>query len=419
MVKTDIKAEIISIGDELLIGQVVNTNASWMGNIMNLNGFSIHRITSISDDKDEICKALDYALKESHIILITGGLGPTNDDITKKTLATYFNTPLVFNDEVLQNIKAFFTSRNKVFTEAHKEQTMVPENCTVIGNEVGTAPGMLFEVDDKIVVSMPGVPAEMKVLMNKHVLPIIKKKYNPQIIKHKTILTNGISESEMADLIKDWESNLPAHIALAYLPSPGLLRLRLSGVSNNKAELTAEINEQVHKLQQIIHPYIFGYDNDKLEEIVGKLLVEKQATVATAESYTGGKIATILTSISGASQYFKGTVVAYDNEVKEHILNVNKQDLINHGAVSKTVAEQMAENVRRRLKTDFAIATTGIAGPTGGTPQKPVGTAWIAIASEKEVHAKLFSLGSHRDKIVDQSVRIALNMLRKHLLENY
>ncbi len=398
MIKTDIKAAIISIGDELLIGQVVNTNAAWMGNEMNNAGFSVQRVTSIADNKNDIFKALDHALADNHI-----------------TLAEYFKTPLIFNESVLKNVEYFFASRGRTFTEENKLQAMVPENCTVIGNEVGTAPGMVFEIDDKIIVSMPGVPAEMKVLMRKYVIPILKEKYKTQAIYHKTVLTHGIGESDMANLIKDWEKELPEHISLAYLPSYGSLRLRLSGVGSNNDTLKNEVDAEIKKLEDIIHHYIFGYDNETLEEIIGKLLSSKQMTVSTAESYTGGNIAGAITRIPGASQYFKGTIVAYDNKVKEEVLKVNPNDITNHGAVSQTVAEQMATNVRTLLKTDFGIATTGIAGPSGGSKEKPVGLVWIAIATPNGVFSQRFLLGNNRNKTVLQSIQIALNLLRVHL----
>jgi competence/damage-inducible protein CinA-like protein len=407
------KAEIITIGDEILIGQTVDTNSAWMANKLNLLGVDITRISSISDKSDEIVKALDNISKETDFVFITGGLGPTDDDITKKTLAEYFGSKLIQNIKVLQHIEQFVIKRKAQMNERNVQQADVPENCRIIENKIGTAPGMWFEKDGCSIISMPGVPFEMKKMMSNSILPELSGRKRDIHIKHKIVLTQGISESKLAEILELWESNLPEYISLAYLPSPGLIKLRLTAKGKDLQLLENTISEKVKELEKIIPDLICGYDSDKLEDLVGKILLKKGQTLATAESCTGGNIAHLITSISGSSQYFKGGVVAYANEIKTNILNVNNSDIDKYGAVSKQVVEQMAKGILNLYNTDFAIATSGIAGPNGGTAEKPVGTTWIAVASKTKLITKLYIFGDQRDRNIQRASLTALNMLQK------
>lgn len=412
-----IKTEIITIGDELLIGQVIDTNSAWIGEQLNAIGVKVNQITSISDDRSHILKTLAEAETRADIILITGGLGPTKDDITKVTLCEYFNTRLVFNQEAFNRIENLFKIRGFTMTEVNRKQAEVPANCRVIPNSNGTASGMWFEKNGKIFVSMPGVPFEMKQMMTGFILPELATKFNSHHIIHKTILTQGGGESMIAKIIENWEDNLPQNIKLAYLPQPGMVRLRLTATGNDKNELLRQLEQETAKVQQLIPDLIYGYDNDTLESVVGGLLRSTKKTMATAESCTGGYIAHLITSIPGSSEYFKGSVVAYANEVKEKILGVKKESLEAHGAVSEEVVKQMAEGVKSRLKTDYAIATSGIAGPDGGTDKKPVGYTWIAIATPETVIARQFLFGEDRGRNIRKTAIMALDMLRKELIK--
>ncbi|MBN2175764.1 MAG: competence/damage-inducible protein A [Bacteroidales bacterium] len=409
------KAEIISIGDELLIGQVVNTNASWMAKKLNDAGIPIHQITVIPDQKERIVTSLEEALKHVDLVIFTGGLGPTRDDITKLTLCEFFKSRLVLNDDVLSDIHKLFGGRGLDLNELNRKQAEVPDNCIPIRNKNGTAPGMWFEQNGKIVVSLPGVPYEMEPMIADFVIPEISKKFSGQAIIHRTVLTQGIPESRLAKLIEDWEDNLPQNIKLAYLPKPGIVRLRLSAIGKSKPELEAQIDSEIKKLKKIIPKAIFGFDDDELGEVVGWLLRNRGQTISTAESCTGGYIAHLITSITGSSAYYKGSVVAYANEIKENMLGVSGKDLENFGAVSEEVVIQMAEGVKNRFQTDYSIATSGIAGPSGGTPEKPVGTTWIAISTPEKTFAKIFSFGEHRERNIIKTAQTALNMLRKEI----
>jgi len=411
-----VTAEIISIGDELLIGQVVNTNASWISEQFNAAGFSISRITTISDQKSQIISALKEASERSKIILITGGLGPTKDDITKDSLCEYFNTKLVFDESVHENIKELFYKRGFKVSELNRKQAEIPENCTPIKNLHGTAPGLWFEHDEVVYVSMPGVPYEMKYIVQQHIIPELSKRFSPQAILHKTVLTQGFPESKLAKKIEKWEDGLPSNIKLAYLPSPGIVRLRLSATGKEKSDLELQVNNEIDFLKKLIPGAIFGYDNDNLYEVVGTLLKKKDQTISTAESCTGGYIAHLITSVAGSSEYFKGSVIAYSNEIKESILKVQHQSLIDHGAVSEKVIMEMALGVKSKMNTDYAIATSGIAGPGGGTSDKPVGTTWIAIATPVKIITKEFMMGDHRERNIKKTAMTALNMLRKEIL---
>jgi nicotinamide-nucleotide amidase len=412
--------EIINIGDELLIGQVINTNAAWMAEQLNLSGFRVCQVTIISDARLHILQSLAEAEQRAEIVLISGGIGPTKDDITKHTLCEYFNTRLVFNQEAYSDVEALFARRGYPVTELNRQQAELPESCTGMPNAVGTARGMWFEKDrpgggKTIFVSMPGVPFELKAMMTDFIIPRLKKSFATPCIIHKTILTQGIGESFLAALIESWENALPANIRLAYLPQPGIVRLRLSGTGPNNQDLTTRLDAEVAKLQELIPEHIFGYDDDTLELIVGKLLKERHATLATVESCTGGTLAQMITSIPGSSAYFKGSVVAYANEIKEEIVGVNPETLKNYGAVSNQVVTEMAIAIQSKFDVDYVIATSGIAGPDGGTTDKPVGTTWIAIATPDEVFAMHYLFGDSRERNIRRTALQALNLLRKKL----
>ena len=408
-------AEIITIGDELLIGQVIDTNSAWIAEQLNMIGIRVHQITSISDNKEHILTTLAEASKRAKLILITGGLGPTKDDITKHTLCEYFDTSLVFSEKAYLNVEKLFADRGVVVTELNRLQAMVPANCRVIPNPNGTAPCMWFEKEGSIYVSMPGVPFEMKAIMEEEIIPELLKDLN-QVIIHRTILTEGVGESHLATIIEPWEDSLPPYIKLAYLPQPGMVRLRLTAIGTDRMLLQSAISKVEKELLPFAGKFIFGFDSDTMESVVGQLLREKGMTVSTAESCTGGNIAHLITSIAGSSDYFKGSVVAYSNEIKERILGVPHQILVDYGAVSEQTVIAMAEGIRSRFSTDYAIAVSGIAGPGGGTDEKPVGTTWIAVATPMETIAKKFLLGDHRGRNIRKASLAALNMLRGKLI---
>lgn len=411
-----ILAEIITIGDELLIGQVVDTNSAWMGQKLNEIGVKVKQITSISDDKTHILTTLAEAKKRADIILITGGLGPTKDDITKKTLCDYFNSELIFHEPSFKIIAEIFQSRGRVISETNRLQAFVPANCTVLLNKNGTAPGMWFTDEKAIYVSMPGVPNEMKFLMESEVIPRLKEKYSLAPIVHKTILTQGIGESFLSDLIEKWELALPPYMKLAYLPSAGMVRLRITASGENENSLRIEVEKQAEELQKLIPDFIYGFEGDQLESQIGELLIKKGKTLSTAESCTGGFIAHKITSVAGSSKYYIGSIIPYSNDLKTGLLNVNPELIKKHGAVSSEVVTEMAQLVRKKLNTDFSIATSGIAGPTGGSDEKPVGTVWIAISSEKRTFSWKVQLGSNRLRIISETALHALNVLRKELI---
>jgi len=419
-------AEIITIGDELLIGQVIDTNSAWIAQQLNLLGIRIYQITSVSDDRNHILKSLQDAESRVDLILITGGLGPTKDDITKTVLCDYFDAKLVFNQDAFENIERLAKARNISINEANRKQAELPDKCIPIKNLEGTAYGMWFERltpspspkergAKKHFIAMPGVPYEMKTMMKNEILPKIKSQFKTPFILHKTILTQGIVESRLAEIIVDWENNLPANIKLAYLPSPGMVRLRLSASGAEEMSLKDEINNQLEQLKSLVSKYIYGYDDEKLEELVGQLLRAKNQTLSTAESCTGGYIAHLITSVSGSSEYFIGSIVSYSNKIKTQELTVNTDVLEKYGAVSQQVAELMASGIKNKFRADYAIATTGIAGPTGGTAEKPVGTVWIAIATPQKIISKKFLFGENRERNIQITALTALNMLRKEL----
>lgn len=408
-------AEIITIGDELLIGQVIDTNSAWMAGQLNSIGIKVHQITSVSDQREHILKALTEASSRVELIIMTGGLGPTRDDITKKTLCEYFDAPMQIHEETLEHVTSIFRSYGLPLTELNRLQAMVPEGCTVLKNKNGTAPGMWFEFKGRIYISMPGVPFEMKGLMNDEVLPRLQGQSKQRII-HRTILTQGEGESLLAARIESWENNLPGFIKLAYLPQPGIVRLRLTASGTDEDLLRKALAKAEEELMPLAGELIFGYGEETMAEVVGKLLKEKGLTLSTAESCTGGQISQMITSVPGSSEYFKGAVVAYSNEVKENMLGVAHETLVNHGAVSEPTVKEMAKGVKNRLNTDYAIAVSGIAGPAGGTDEKPVGTTWIAISTPSGTIARHFRFGEHRERNIQRAALTALSLLRKQLL---
>ncbi|PKB43489.1 nicotinamide-nucleotide amidase [Cellulophaga sp. RHA19] len=411
-------AEIITIGDELLIGQVIDTNSAFIGKELNKIGVTVYQITSIQDNKEQILSALKDASKRVDIVLITGGLGPTKDDITKHTLCEYFNDTLVQNNQVLAHVEELFKKfSDKPILEVNKQQAKVLSKATVLHNLKGTAPGMWIKDNDTVFVSMPGVPFEMRYLITEEVVPRVIKEYKRPHIIHKTFITYGVGESALAEQIEAWEDQLPVFIKLAYLPSLGSVRLRLSGTGKNKDILEQAIKDESQKLIALIGDIVYGEEGeDVLEVATAKLLTEKGKTLATAESFTGGKISEIFTSIPGASAYFKGSVVCYATEVKINVLGVSEALIKEYSVVSEQVAIAMATNVQKALKTDFAIATTGNAGPTKGDSNAEVGTVYIGIATPTKIFAIKEQLGGQRERVVNKAINKALELLYKEIL---
>lgn len=410
------KAEIISIGDELLLGQVIDTNSAWIGQELNKLGVHVHFKSTIGDSREILLKTLHESAERSDIIVMTGGLGPTKDDLTKHILCEFFDTKLIQNDAVLAWVQSIFLKRNLPMLASNNEQAMVPEISEVLWNRNGTAPGMYFVKNNKVFISMPGVPFEMKCIFEEEVIPKLQQQFSFPSIIHKTILTASIGESFLAKKIATIEDSLPSHIKLAYLPSVGAVRLRLSAYGNDNRVLAEELNTIVDSLYACIGEYIYGEEEDTLSQSVGKLLAAKNNTVATAESCTGGYLAHLLTSIPGSSSYYTGSILAYANVIKENILQVDKNILIQNGAVSEACVKAMAENCRRIMHTDYAIATSGVAGPSGGTKEKPVGTVWIAVATPTHCIAKVFNMGDHRGRTIERTALMGLDMLRKELI---
>lgn len=413
-----INASIITIGDELLIGQTIDTNSAWMAQELNRIGIWVKRRVAVGDAWDDIWNALDAESKESDIILITGGLGPTADDITKPLLCKYFGSKMVVNEKALQHVKDIFTKLNRPLLERNLKQAEVPDTCTALHNARGTAPGMWFKKDKKIFISLPGVPNEMKGLMMNEALPRLQKEFVLPAIVHKTAFTAGAGESFIAERIIDFESSLPSHIKLAYLPAYGMVRLRLTATGNDKKKVENELNPYFEKLKELVKDVLVAGEDEGLEIVIGKILKEKGKMMATAESCTGGYIAHLITSVPGSSAYFKGSIISYANEVKENILGVSPDILKTAGAVSEETVRQMVKGVIVQLKTDFAVATSGIMGPDGGTPEKPVGTVWIAAGNKKEVAAQKLFFRFDRERNIEMTAQAALNMLRKFILAN-
>ncbi|MBT8264712.1 MAG: competence/damage-inducible protein A [Eudoraea sp.] len=411
-------AEIITIGDEILIGQIVDTNSAYISGELNKIGISVYQITSVQDDRAHILNALSEARSRARIVIITGGLGPTKDDITKHTLCEYLEDTLVLNSDVLAHIEHLFKAYiSTPISDVNRKQAMVPSKAHVLQNRFGTAPGMWMEKDDCLYISLPGVPYEMKNLIANEVLPKIVEKFRRPFILHKTIMTYGLGESAIAERISEIEDQLPAYIKLAYLPNLGKVRLRLTAKGTDKSILEKGIKKVTKELYACIGDIITGEEQEgTLEAVVGKLLTEKKLTLATAESFTGGKIAEQITSVPGASAYFLGSVVSYATQTKIDLLKVPKDLVDTHSVVSAEVAKAMATNVRELFKSDFGIATTGNAGPSKGDSDAPIGTVYIAIATVDDVIVNEFNMGNHRTKIVQKGVHKALEMLQKEIL---
>ncbi|ADB37407.1 competence/damage-inducible protein A [Spirosoma linguale] len=411
-----VRAEVITIGDEILFGQITDTNTAWIGTELTNIGVRVVRKSSVGDQTEAILQVLAEAHQRADVIIITGGLGPTKDDITKKTLCTYFGVGMVRNETALALVTGFFEKRGREMTDLNRGQADLPANAVYIQNDWGTAPGMWFEHQDRVYVSLPGVPFEMKHLMSNRILPKLTAHFQTPIIKHKMIRTVGIGESFLAERIEAWEDALPEHIKLAYLPSFGGVKLRLTATGSDNTLLDSQLNEQVAKVMPLIEKNVYGFDNDEIETVVGKLLIEKQLTLGIAESCTGGYVSAQITKVPGSSAYFWGSVVSYSNSVKVNQLGVLPETLEAYGAVSEETVRQMAEGVREALGTSVGIATSGIAGPDGGSPEKPVGTIWIACSTSQRTVTRLLKLGQYRDQNIQLTTMYVLNMLREEIL---
>lgn len=405
-------AELISIGDELLYGQTLDTNAHWISQQLDLLGIKILRRHTIGDIEEEILSTFKMAEERADVILITGGLGPTNDDLTMPTLAKYFDVPIEINEEALKEVEAFIHSKGREMSERNRKQGLMPKGSWKITNNIGTAPGIWMERNNKVFVSMPGVPHEMRAMMTETVIPRIKEKFQTSTIYHQMIKTVGIGESWLADLIKDWEEALPKHIKLAYLPSTGEVKLRLTAVGDDKNELKKEVDQQVDELKKLAGKYIYGYGDITLEEAIGQMLKEKNLTIALAESCSGGFVSHKITSVAGSSAYYQGSIVPYHNELKKEVLHVAPEAIDQHGAVSEETVKEMAKNVRQMMHADIGVASSGVAGPTGGTAEKPVGTVWIAFDDGEHTYTKKLQLGNDRLINIHQTATHLMNMVR-------
>lgn len=412
---SEISCEVITIGDEILYGHILDTNAKWLSEQLDKLGVKINKRSTISDNHFQITNTIDKSISENDIIIFTGGLGPTNDDITKKTLNKYFKGNLVRDEITYNQIKKIFKRRNFDLTKKNKDQALVPDNCQVLHNIHGTAPGLAFSIKKKLVISLPGVPFEMKSLFNEKCIDLIRVKYNLPIVYHRIIKTVGIGESWLSDLIGKWEKNLDNSLSLAYLPSIGRVKLRLTGKGKNLKKIKLIIQKQEKKLLKIIEKYIYGYDNDELESQVGILLNDQNKTIAISESCSGGYASHMITSIPGSSKYFLGSIIAYNNSIKENILGIDKKIIRDKGAVSKEVVEEMAKNIRIKFNSSIGLSVSGIAGPSGGSTKKPVGTVWIGLSDDKKTYSKKFQLTERRDVNIILSSICILNMLRLNL----
>lgn len=411
------QCEIVTIGDELLIGQTVDTNSAWIAKQLNAIGVSVTRITSIADEREAILTTLDEVGDRAQLVLMTGGLGPTRDDITKNTLCEYFETHLVMRHDIRQRIEAWFERRGIPVLEVNRRQAELPADCIVLENLLGTAQGMWFERDETVFVSMPGVPYEMQYIVEHHVLRMITERFKRPHIEHLTLMTSGIGESLLADKVKSWEDSLDAEgIHIAYLPSPGVVKVRLTLTGGDAEAIRTAVRKKADEFLAIAGEYVFAEGDTPIEKVVGDELRRRQLTIATAESCTGGRIASVLTAYPGSSAYFKGGVVAYDNNVKVGLLEVPEALIDHQGAVSEAVVKAMAEGVRRRLGTDIGVATSGVAGPDGGTTDKPVGLMWVAVATSNGVIAEMHNFGSDRERNMLRGVRAALNLVRHEIL---
>ena len=413
-----VRAEIITIGDEILYGQILDTNTQWISLELDKIGVKTVRKSSVGDQRDEIVQILQEAQKRADIVFITGGLGPTKDDLTKKILADFFNCPLAYHPDALQDVTDFFAKRGRELSDINRDQALLPTKCTFIPNKQGTAPAMWFNEQETIWVSMPGVPFEMKAIMETEVLPRITTHFKLPVIVHQIRKVVGIGESYLSDLIQDWELELPSHLKLAYLPSLGIVKLRLTGFGQDKAQIHADIDAEFEKVMPLIKSYIFGREKDELASVVGQLLVDQQATLAVAESCTGGYLAHQFTQHAGSSAYFQGGIISYANDVKVKQLGVSQAILDSDGAVSDTCVMAMAAGARKQLGTTYALATSGIAGPDGGTDEKPVGTIWIALAHPNGVVARKLTQGGTRIQNIHLSSLTAINLLRRYILND-
>jgi nicotinamide-nucleotide amidase len=412
------RSAIITIGDEILIGQVTDTNAVWISQQLNAIGVQVGEMVTVSDEAGQINSTLDRYIGHFDLLIMTGGLGPTTDDITKQTLAAYFGSKMVTVQEVKDKIIAYFKERGRSMIESNLKQADVPEVCRVLMNYHGSAPGMWFEKEGTILISLPGVPYEMKGLMEDHVLPELISRNNVSQVVHRTIMTQGVPESYLAAMLRDWESALPECVKLAYLPRPGIVRLRLTIVDKCAKDAEQILNVTIAKLLDIIPEHVFGYDDISLEESLGELMRDRGLTLASAESCTGGNIARMITSVPGSSSYYSGSVIAYENRIKSEVLGVDPLVIDEKGAVSREVVEQMARGVRQLMGTDTSISTSGIAGPDGGSDEKPVGTTWICVQYGEDSFAKIYHFGGTRERIIDQASNTALQLLRRLLLKS-
>lgn len=408
-------AEILTIGDEILYGQITDTNSQWMSSELDQLGIKVIRKTTVGDTEEDILSAFAEAEERADIVLITGGLGPTNDDLTMPMLAKYFDSKIIMNNDVLEHVRDFFEKRGRDFTEMNRNQALVPEVAEVIHNDMGTAPCTWYERNNKVFVSMPGVPHEMKNLMTTQVLPKLQTVFQTPVIYHRLVKTVGIGESFLADKIKDWEDNLPAHISLAYLPSVGHVKLRLTAVGDNRSILEQDVQKLIEELLPIAGKYIYGYNGTTLEQAIGERLLEAGKTIAIAESCSGGYVQHKLTAVAGSSAYFQGGVVPYHNDHKINLLGVKPSTIETHGAVSEACVKEMAEGVRKAFNSDIGAASSGIAGPSGGTEEKPVGTVWIAYADGEQTIAKKLQLSKNRILNIELTEISLLNLVRKSL----
>jgi len=404
-------AQIITIGDEILIGQTVDSNSARIAAELNGIGIRVQRIISVPDQEEAIIRALEEAVSEVYLVLLTGGLGPTRDDITKNALCAYFKVPLVFNEKVFRQNEIMLAARGIGMNLLNRSQAEIPRDSIPLKNETGTAPGLWFVRGGRVVVALPGVPHEMADILNKEVIPRLTKRFKTPVVIHRTINTFGAFEAHLADMLAGFENNLPPHVRLAYLPSYGIIKLRLSLTGSDRTTLEKERDYFQSELEKIVGKYVWGYDRDTLEELVGKELVNRGATLSLAESCTGGAISRMITSVPGSSQYFAGSVVAYSNAVKKEWLGVTKKMLSIHGAVSRPVVEQMVRGALEKFSTAYAVATSGIAGPTGGTPAKPAGTVWIAVANQNRTISEKYMFGEGRQRVIRRSAHAALHML--------
>ncbi len=412
---TTVSGEILTIGDEILFGQTLDTNSHFISSKLSEIGVRVIRKTTIGDTESEIMGAFAEAERRADVVVITGGLGPTSDDLTKPCLARYFNVPLKMNEKALEEVRAYFEKRGRELTEANRQQAALPEGCVALSNPVGTAPGMWMERNGKVFISLPGVPHEMKYLIEHEVLGRIINRFPLPVIYHKMIKTCGIGESFLADKIRDWEQNLPSHFKLAYLPTLGEVKLRLTASGSDLNTLQNDANSLVEKLTPLAEDYIYGYDEDTLESKVGDILVAENLTIATAESCTGGYLAHSITSVPGSSHYYRGSVIAYHNDIKMSRLGIPSAVLEQYGAVSEETVRLMAENIRKEMNADIGVATSGIAGPDGGTPEKPVGLVWIAYSDGKTTEAKKVQFLKDRMFNIQYGAKAALTLLYRKL----